>query len=133
MVVLRLSKCPKKYFVGTHRALTPEETLKVVEPKAKVVGVTRVSDITGLDRVGIPIYSCVRPRAANGAVSVYSGKGVKDVLAKISALMEAIERYSAEVKPQDEGLMIKGSYRELSKQYTVVDLHDSDTSKRVIL
>jgi len=118
---LNLSRCPKKYFLGTHRALDPEETLKIVEPKAKAIGVTRVSDITGLDRVGIPIYSCVRPRAAEGAASVYSGKGVTDVLAKVSALMEALERYSAELRPQDEGIMIKGSYKELSLRYSLVD------------
>jgi len=50
-----LSRCPKKYFIGTRRALGPEETSKVVEPKAKAVGVTRLSDVTGLDRVGIPV------------------------------------------------------------------------------
>ncbi|TDA35300.1 YcaO-related McrA-glycine thioamidation protein, partial [Candidatus Nezhaarchaeota archaeon WYZ-LMO7] len=67
------------------------------------------------------IYSCVRPRAAEGAVSVYSGKGITDTLAKISAIMEAIERYSAEVSPQDESVMVKGSYRELSSKYSVLD------------
>jgi len=40
--------------LGAHRALDPEETLKTVEPKAKAIGVTKVSEITGLDRVGIP-------------------------------------------------------------------------------
>ncbi|MEM0240591.1 MAG: YcaO-related McrA-glycine thioamidation protein [Candidatus Nezhaarchaeales archaeon] len=121
MVKVSLSKCPKRYFAGTHRALDPEETLSLIEPKIKTIGVTRISDITGLDRVGIPIYSCVRPRAAEGAVSVYSGKGITDTLAKISAIMEAIERYSAEVRPQDEDMMIKGSYKELSARYSVLD------------
>ena len=40
-------------------------------------------------------------------MSVYSGKGATDVLAKVSALMEAIERYSAEVKPQDENVEVE--------------------------
>ncbi|MHC1629144.1 MAG: YcaO-related McrA-glycine thioamidation protein [Candidatus Nezhaarchaeales archaeon] len=121
MEELKLTKCPKRYFIGTHRALEPEETLRLIEPKTKIIGVTRISDITGLDRVGIPIYSCVRPRAAKGAISVYSGKGVTSILAKVSVIMEAIERYSAEVKPQDEDKMIKGSYKELSMKYNVVD------------
>ncbi len=121
MEELKLTKCPKRYFIGTHRALEPEETLRLIEPKTKIIGVTRISDITGLDRVGIPIYSCVRPRAAEGAISVYSGKGVTGILAKVSVIMEAIERYSAEVKPQDEDKMIKGSYKELSVRYNVVD------------
>ncbi|MCS7140323.1 MAG: YcaO-related McrA-glycine thioamidation protein [Candidatus Nezhaarchaeota archaeon] len=121
MEELKLSSCPKKYLIGTHRALEPEKTLESIKPKLATIGVTRVSDITGLDRVGIPVYSCVRPRASEGAISVYSGKGVTSTLAEISAIMEAIERFSAEVKPQNEYRMVKGSYKELSLRYNVLD------------
>ncbi|MDI9620186.1 MAG: YcaO-related McrA-glycine thioamidation protein [Candidatus Nezhaarchaeota archaeon] len=118
---LKLASCPKRYYYGTHRAREPEETLRLIEPKAKEIGVTRVSDITGLDRVGIPIYSCVRPRAAQGAVSVYSGKGVTKTLAKVSAIMEAIERFSAEMSPDHEQRIVKGSYGALLNKHNVVD------------
>ena len=47
---------PQEVLIGTHRALDPEETSKIVEPKAKAVSVTRLSGITGLRRVGIPIF-----------------------------------------------------------------------------
>lgn len=63
---LKLKSCPKNYTVGTHRIVPPEQTLSWIKPKIEVVGITRIADITGLDRVGIPVYSCVRPRASEG-------------------------------------------------------------------
>jgi len=38
-------------------------------------GITRVADITNLDRIGIPVFSSIRPMADRGAISVYNGKG----------------------------------------------------------
>ncbi|MFZ0441002.1 MAG: YcaO-related McrA-glycine thioamidation protein, partial [Methanobacterium sp.] len=60
-------------------------------------GVTRIAEITHLDRVGIPVYSAIRPSAAEGAVSIYAGKGATKTQAKASAMMESFERYSAEL------------------------------------
>ena len=88
---------PVKYFGCTHRAIAPEETIKNVESKLRVAGVTRVAEITHLDRVGIPVYSAIRPGAAEGAVSIYAGKGATKTQAKASAMMESFERYSAEL------------------------------------
>jgi len=42
-------------------------------------GITRVADITNLDRIGIPVFSSIRPMADRGAVSVYNGKGATPV------------------------------------------------------
>ena len=67
-------------------------------------GITRVADITNLDRIGIPVFSSIRPMADRGAISVYNGKGATPVEAKVSAMMEGLERYSAEV--QDRELML---------------------------
>ncbi|MCJ7444571.1 MAG: YcaO-related McrA-glycine thioamidation protein [Methanotrichaceae archaeon] len=94
---MRLRSCIKKYKMDTHRALSPEETLERVEPKMAVAGVTRVADITNLDRIGIPVFSSIRPLAAKGAISVYNGKGATPIEARVSAMMEGIERYSGEV------------------------------------
>jgi putative methanogenesis marker protein 1 len=88
---------PVRYFGCTHRAVSPEETIKWVKDKLKAAGVTRVTEITHLDRVGIPVYSAIRPSAAEGAVSIYAGKGATRDQAKASAMMEAFERYSAEL------------------------------------
>ena len=83
------------------RTRTPAETLEIVLPLAKKCGITRIAEITGLDRIGIPVFSCIRPGAADGAISVYNGKGLTDDEARVSAVMEGIERYCAEVGDRD--------------------------------
>ncbi len=121
---LELKSCPKNYIVGTHRVVPPDQTLSWIKPKIEVVGITRIANITGLDRVGIPVYSCVRPRASEGAISVYSGKGVTEVHAEVSAIMEAVERYSAEVKSEDQQRMINSSFREISSRCNALNPSD---------
>ena len=79
---------------GTHRACSPEETWDKVCKTASMVGITRISDITGLDDVGIPVALAFRPYSRTLAVSC--GKGITRLLAKISAGMEAIELWHAE-------------------------------------
>ena len=101
---MRLRSCKKRYKDDTHRALPPEETLERIESKMAAAGITRVADITNLDRIGIPVFSSIRPMAERGAISVYNGKGATPVEAKVSAMMEGIERYSAEVG--DRKLMV---------------------------
>lgn len=93
---------PVKYFSCTHRAMNPEETIKWVKEKLRSAGVTRVTEITHLDRIGIPVYSAIRPTAEEGAVSIYAGKGATQGQAKASAMMEAFERYSAELKEDEK-------------------------------
>jgi ribosomal protein S12 methylthiotransferase accessory factor len=79
---------------GVHRECSAEETYEQVRPHFRSIGLTRVADITGLDRVGIPVYNAVMPRSAD-AISIYSGKGLRAADARTSAVMEAIERYAA--------------------------------------
>ena len=92
-----LSSCKKVYQQETHRTRSPEETYEIVRDLTGPAGITRVADITGLDRIGIPVFSCIRPVAAEGAITVYNGKGATPIAARVSAIMEGIERYSAEV------------------------------------
>ena len=80
-----------------YRTEEPEETLARIEPLTKKAGISRIADITGLDRVGIPVFSTIRPSAETGAISIYNGKGLTKTQARISAIMEGIERYSAEL------------------------------------
>jgi thioglycine synthase len=105
---------PVKYFGGTHRCRDPEETINMVEGKLKTAGVTRIAEITHLDRIGIPVYSAIRPGAAEGAVSIYAGKGATKSQAKASAMMEAFERYSAEKQEIDKENIINGSFTEMN-------------------
>ena len=95
---MKLGPAPKLYFEDGQRTVKPATTLKRILPLCKVAGVTRVADITGLDRVGIPVFSSIRPGAEAGAISVYNGKGASKEQAKVSAIMEALERYSGEVR-----------------------------------
>ncbi|RED43369.1 YcaO-like family protein [Aestuariispira insulae] len=85
---------PKGCLTGTHRAVDPAETLRKITPHLARMGITRVANITGLDRVGIPVVAVYRPNARSVAVS--QGKGFDLVAAQVSGLMEAIESYHAE-------------------------------------
>lgn len=76
------------------RIRTLEETISVATNLAKEIGLTRVVDITGLDNIGIPVYSSIRPNAK--LLQANSGKGLTHQHAKCSALMEAVEFYEAE-------------------------------------
>ena len=84
------------YLEGTQRVYDEATTLENTKDEVKKIGVTRLADITNLDRLGIPIFSAIRPSAAKGAISIYSGKGSTEQRARISAIMESFERCLAE-------------------------------------
>jgi ribosomal protein S12 methylthiotransferase accessory factor len=79
---------------GTHRVAAPPETLARVAPLCAAMGITRLADITGLDRLGVPTWCAVRPTAAT--LQIANGKGISHAAARISAVMEAIELWHAE-------------------------------------
>lgn len=106
---------PVKYFGCTHRAIPPRMTIKNVEGKLRLAGVTRITEITHLDRLGVPVYSAIRPGAAEGAVSIYAGKGATKSQAKASAMMEAFERYSAEINQSDKNKFVNEIFEEIEK------------------
>jgi len=127
---------PVKYFGCTHRAIAPEDTIKNVESKLRTAGVTRVAEITHLDRIGIPVYSAIRPGAAEGAVSIYAGKGATKPQAKASAMMESFERYSAELNNEHRQNFVHGVFEDTADEYINPNslilpnlLFDPETSK----
>ena len=79
-----------------HRARAPEDTCARLRPVHQVAGITRVADLTGLDRIGIPVFQAVRPLGR--LLSVSQGKGETAVAARASAVMEAIEIWHAETE-----------------------------------
>jgi ribosomal protein S12 methylthiotransferase accessory factor len=85
---------PKTFWRGTHRMAAPAETLARFRTFAAEMGITRLGNITGLDRIGIPVAVAVRPNSRS--VSVSQGKGLDLTQAMTSALMEAIEGFHAE-------------------------------------
>lgn len=118
---LTLKKTPKGYTKDTHRVVPPEETLARVEKVLPGIGVTRVAEISGLDRIGIPVYSAIRPASAKGAISVYAGKGATPVEAKVSVMMEAVERYSSEFQKADKKRVVMGTFGDVSNGKAAID------------
>jgi ribosomal protein S12 methylthiotransferase accessory factor len=106
---------PKTFRRGTHRTAAPSETLARVRPLAAAMGITRLGNITGLDRIGIPVAVAVRPNSRS--VSVSQGKGLDLPQAMASALMEACEGFHAE----EIGPGRRAAYRALAADETVVD------------
>jgi ribosomal protein S12 methylthiotransferase accessory factor len=84
----------KRYFHGTHRTCTPQETLARLRPLLPAMGITRIANVTGLDRTGIPVVMVCRPNSRSVAVS--QGKGLTLDAAKASGVMEAVEVWHAE-------------------------------------
>ncbi|WP_245618792.1 YcaO-related McrA-glycine thioamidation protein [Methanogenium cariaci] len=103
----------------THRTVSPEDTLKRIDSLVSLTGgVTQVEDITDVDRLGIPVFTCTRRGGINGKEFVHNGKGATPVAARVSAMMETIERYSAEA--DDREMIVGGSYSELSGEYLLL-------------
>ena len=63
----------------------------------KLFGISRVADITGLDKIGLPVYSCVR--VLSDSVSIHAGKGLDQLMSRAGAIMEAIE-FEVALKPK---------------------------------
>ena len=103
---------------GTSRIIPPEQTLQVTIPISKQIGVTRLADITHMDKLAIPNYSAVLP-GTEDYIWVYSGKGPTKAHAKASVLMECIERYSS-LPGSTKRNFIQGSYEDLSQKYSVL-------------
>lgn len=80
------------------RILSLEETLKRASAVASHYGITRVTDTTQLDRLGIPVFASIRPEAEPNSVCVHAGKGVRSQEARVGAYMEAIEFAAVEFK-----------------------------------
>lgn len=78
------------------RTRPASETLEIARRIAPSLGITRVTDITRLDRVGIPVSTSIRPSAHEASLCVCAGKGLTWEDAHVGAYMEAIEFALAE-------------------------------------
>ena len=102
---------------GLHRICTAQQTLDRILPIKHEFGITRLANVTGLDRIGLPVALAIRPNARSIAVS--QGKGSTLALAKVSALMEAVEIWHAEHFDQP---VFFASVQDLSKHHAFIDL-----------
>ena len=122
MKPLTLERSPKYDREGGIRTMSPEDTLERTLPLLYEAGIRMPEDITGMDNIGIPVFSISRPDAAEGAVSSYNGKGATYEQAKASAVMEAMERFSAEMRDYDE--LVFGTYEQAGETGLAVDPAD---------
>ena len=79
---------------GTQRVVPPAETVARIRRLARLMGITRVANVTGLDSIGLPVVMVCRPNARSLAVS--QGKGLDLDAARASGLMESAELWHAE-------------------------------------
>ncbi len=107
----------KAHTRGTHRSRSPLETLRALQPSLQAMGITRVANVTGLDRIGIPVCMACRPNSRS--LSVAQGKGLDLASAKASALMESVEGFHAENVRLPLQL---GSQREMQRRLPLVDV-----------
>lgn len=115
MLGIELNNSEKYNGYGVHRTVDVKETIKNARKVLEKVGITRIADITGLDRLGIPVVSATVPED-KCAISVNNGKGLTLDAAMAGAMMETIERYSAEnVKKK----LITGTYNQLVEYRTM--------------
>lgn len=106
----------KGFLDGTHRLVSPSETIARVERLMPLLGISRVANLTGLDPIGIPVVMAYRPNARS--LSVSSGKGLTLEAARASALMEALESHHAE---RVHLPLLLGAERELRHRVPMVD------------
>jgi hypothetical protein len=85
------------------------------------------ADITGYDRIGIPVVNAVRP--FERGMSVSHGKGVDLAAAMASALMESVERFCAVTT---ELPCVRDSYVLLKKKNNVVPAELLPLSKTMV-
>ena len=107
----------KGYREATHRTRSPRDTVADYSRFMPQMGITRLANVTGLDRIGIPVYTAMRPNSKSLATS--QGKGFDNDSAKASALMESIECWHAE---NIEHPLRYDSYRNLRERATVADI-----------
>jgi thioglycine synthase len=110
------------------RVRSIQDTLATILPLCKEIGVTRISDITFMDKLYIPNYSATLP-GTDDVFWVYGGKGTTKFQAKASALMESIERYSSLFSTNPRST-VNASYLHLSKSYNKV-LHPAEVIEPV--
>src|SRR5271168_1445741 len=79
-----------KIVPSVSRVTSPEETERRVVPLLTRLPVTRIADLTPLDEIRLPVFTAVTPLARD--LTTHMGKGTDATSARVSALMEAVER-----------------------------------------
>jgi ribosomal protein S12 methylthiotransferase accessory factor len=119
---------PTRLRDGTHRCASLAATWRRFAPCRAAAGITRLADLTGLDTLGIPVFAAIRPMGRS--LSTQQGKGLTAEAARISALMESLETFSAEHVTNPT---IRGAARELRRTRALVDVRRLPRQRRIDL
>jgi YcaO-like protein with predicted kinase domain len=92
--MLDLAESRRKAPGSFDRCVPLGRTLELVPELRARYGITRVGEITKLDRIGIPTFCAIVPTSRTG-LSVFNGKGTTREAALVSAVFEAVERETA--------------------------------------
>src|SRR4051794_3505559 len=103
---------------GVERSVRPSATIRRARAVLDIIGVTKVADVTDLDRVGIPNFMTVRPHDLGPGISYYNGKGTTRAAAYAGAMMEAIERHAGE---RYDGEIVAASPYNMRSDHACVD------------
>ncbi|MFS0735787.1 YcaO-like family protein [Sphingomonas sp. 1P06PA] len=79
------------------RAAPAEAWADRIDAIARAIGISRIGNVTGFDRIGIPVWQAVRPMSRS--LSVSQGKGLNRAQARLSAVLEALELHCGERCP----------------------------------
>jgi YcaO-like protein with predicted kinase domain len=108
---------PARLRDGTQRAASLATTWKQFAPAMRRAGITRIADLTGLDDLGIPVAAAIRPMGKS--LATQQGKGLTFEAARVSALMESLETWTAEELSIPR---VRGSANQLATRHNVVDI-----------
>ncbi|NRP23253.1 hypothetical protein LPJGGPFB_06523 [Ensifer adhaerens] len=89
-------RTPFSHSAGPHDS---EQCLRAILPLCRRALITRIGDLTGLDRIGLPVVQAVRPAALSEVSSL--GRGLTKAGAAVGAIMESLERFYAEAIPPE--------------------------------
>lgn len=97
------------------RELSVHEAKRRLMSDAAKVGVSRVTNITAFDSIGIPAYSSVRVSGSHDVLHVHNGKGARAIEAEVGAYAEAIE-FAVADRANDTLTTIVSTPRQIEEQ-----------------
>jgi ribosomal protein S12 methylthiotransferase accessory factor len=109
---------------GDRRFSIPmSQAARHAERLRSTIQITRVSIISGLDSMGLPIAQAFRPGVGVWSNTVGGGKSTTVTGAKVGAVMEEVEKWAQEQFPQPARgpAPVHGSYAALRRRYNIVD------------
>ncbi len=102
------------------RSKDPKSAWDTIEEYASRFGITRIANITGLDHIGIPVFSGIRPNSRTIVAS--AGKGLTNIESAVSAGMEAIETEVAERLNRSETIQCRWNELKPNQRILLNDL-----------